>query len=381
MKKKLKNDIYNSFINETPDRLSSIKNECKNIRQKEIVLEKERKSGFVTFKRLAFTMIAIFTFTLGYFVGNNKTPVNVDASEATIYLDVNPSIEIEIGKHHIVKECKAGNEDGEKILENIQLKGVEINTALYAIVGSMYTNGYLNEETNSILVSVDNLNENNEILLDEISVQINNVFKENEDMNCSIIAQKVEKEELKELAEQYGVSIGKIKLIQKIIEKGDIYTEENIEELTQMSIHELNLIYQSIMKPNEDENDDVVTGKPEGFIEKDNALEYVKSYLEITDEDIEWSEIFALYHHNDKHEREMVYIVTLKLIDSESFEKYIVNCSTGEIMPDETVDEWKDKFEDFDFGFGHENGNGNHGKDDDHDEHNDKDDWPDKNHK
>jgi len=115
MKKKLKNDIYNSFINETPDRLSSIKNECKNIRQKEIVLEKERKSGFVTFKRLAFTMIAIFTFTLGYFVGNNKTPVNVDASEATIYLDVNPSIEIEIGKHHKVKECKAGNEDGEKI--------------------------------------------------------------------------------------------------------------------------------------------------------------------------------------------------------------------------------------------------------------------------
>lgn len=38
-----------------------------------------------------------------------------------------------------------------------------------AIVGSMYTNGYLNTETNSILVSVDSFSNKDDSLLTDIS--------------------------------------------------------------------------------------------------------------------------------------------------------------------------------------------------------------------
>lgn len=345
-KKKINTIVNNAFNEETPNFLSRIKTRCIGTRQIEPIGEPEKKKPTkLIFKRLAFSMLAVGLFVGGVFVGNYEKPEQVAAKEASIYLDVNPSIEIQVDEDNYVIECVAGNKDGEKILHNMELNGVEIDTALYAIVGSMYTNGYLNSKTNSILVSVDNYNNEDSILLDDISKQIDNVFKENEDMECSIIAQKIESDDdLKDRAEQYGISIGKMHLIEKIISKSDVYTEDNIEELAQMTIHELDLIYQSII--DEKRDDEVISGKPGGFIEKDNAIGYVLEYLGISEEELEWYDVVALYHHNESKERKMIYLVTVMLKNQEEIQKFIVDCSSGEIMPEETIDEWKDKLPD-----------------------------------
>ena len=364
MKKKQIKKLFNdSFEQKTPDFLSKIKEECKNTRQIDPSLfEEESKQKFalgLMFKRFAYGALACALFIGGIFVGGfSKEPEKLK-KEASLYLDVNPSIEIQLDGNNNVIECVAGNDDGIKILENIKLDGVEINTALYAIVGSMYTNGYLNSETNSILVSLESENTNNTILLDEISKQIDNVFKENENMDCSIIAQKVESDnELIEKANQHQVSIGKMKLVEKIVEKSKLYTEENIEELVKMSIHELNLIYKSLTSGGDDE---VISGKPGKFIENQEALNCILEYLNISESDVEKYEIDILYHHNENEERQMIYLVTIVFKGETTKNKYIVDCLTGEIMPEKTVDEWKDKIDKNDHFDGPNEGNNHYG--------------------
>lgn len=304
---------------------------------------RKRKSLRVAsiFKKLAFCVFACMLFVGGLLVGNIEPKNVTPTKEASIYLDVNPSIEIQIDENDNVINCIAGNADGSKILENITLEGVEVDTALYAIVGSMYTNGYLNTNTNSILVSVDSNNENDDILLNNISQQIDNVFKQNEEMNCSIIAQKINyNADLHDNAKQYNISVGKMQLIDKIILKSDLYTDENIRELSKMSIHELDLVYNSI--EDEAETGDVVSGKVEGYITVDAAIENVLKYASINIAEVESSNVAVLYH-NDNGERKMIYLVTLVIKGQKDKQKYIVDCSNGEIIIGDTIHEWKDK--------------------------------------
>ena len=347
--KEIKKIINDSIREETPDFLTKIKSECKKIKQIEPVVKEERveKKSFnfnFAFKKIAFTFAACLIFVFGIVIGNIELAQPGVEVGASIYLDVNPSVEVKVDENKKVIECIAGNEDGEKIISNLNLTGVDINTALYAIVGSMYTNGYLKVDANSILISVNNYNSDTGIVLNDISEQINNIFKENESMNCSIIAQQIETDEsIEEKSKSYKVSVGKMHLIEKIVQNIGLYTEENIEELAKMSIHELDLIYQSYKENKEDVEKEHVSGAPSGYIGRDTALEYVIEHLSISKNDIRSYDIVTLYHRNDSNERELVYLVTLRLKNEKDRKTYVVNCLTGEIMSEDVISEWEDK--------------------------------------
>ncbi len=347
--KQIKQIINDSIREETPDFLAKIKSECKNIKQIEPVVREERveKKSFnfnFAFKKIAFTFAACLIFVFGIVIGNIELAQPGVEVGASIYLDVNPSVEVKVDENKKVIECLASNEDGEKIINNLNLTGVDINTALYAIVGSMYTNGYLKVDANSILISVNNYNSETGIVLNDISEQINNIFKENESMNCSIIAQQIETDvSIEEKSKSYKVSVGKMNLIEKIIKNIGLYTEENIEELAEMSIHELDLIYQSYKENKEEVDKEHFSGAPSGYIGRNAALESVIEYLEITEKDIRSYDIVTLYHRNAFNEREMVYLVTLRLKSEKERRTYVVNCSTGEIMTEDVISEWEDK--------------------------------------
>lgn len=348
-RKDLHSLIQSSFNEETPNLLDNIHNKCLNETQmeKNVIYENTPiKKGSSLFKKLSFCTASIIIFILGLLIGNfNPNTTTVMATDTSIYLDVNPSIEIQVDNKNCVFECIAENDDGSKILENIDLKGVKIETALYAIVGSMYTNGYLNQDTNSILVSLKS--KNNEILLNDIASQIDNVFKENDNMDCSIIAQNIQtNKDLEKLADEYNISIGKMHLIMKIINSSDMYLEDDIAELSTMSIQELNLIYASIFNStHENCDDDIISGKPNGFVDTNDALTIVLDSLELSIENLYWYEVIALYHHDDLEDRKMIYMVSFILKGENIKYKYIVDCKNGEILPDDTINDWEDRHE------------------------------------
>lgn len=77
------------------------------------------------------------------------------AVESTVSLDVNPSIEIQVNaKEHVLK-VEPKNEDGRKVVGEMDFSGSSLDVTVNALIGSMLRNGYLNENANSILVSVD----------------------------------------------------------------------------------------------------------------------------------------------------------------------------------------------------------------------------------
>lgn len=359
------------------DSLDEIKDKCNVIEQTEIAAEPQQmgisqsKNGakpthFLKPILLGFGACAIAVG--GFFLGTvDYSSMNIKYA-SSIYLDVNPSVEIKVHKNRVM-ETIANNEDGEIILEHIHLKGVDIETALYAVVGSMYTNGFLTEDKNSILVSVDNNHNDSSILLDDITNQINDIFKDNDGMDCSIIGQHINKnEELKELAEQYDISVGKMKLILKIIEASDVYTEENIEELAQLSIQELDIIYKSLFNKGDLDEDiesddkkdeeDVNIGSPNGFIDKDDAIGLVLDFLGITEEEIEFARVEALFNKDRENINGMVYLVTLMYKETREIERYIVDCESGEIVSEEVIEDWIDNIPDDGGRFGDHKGNG-----------------------
>ncbi len=214
-------------------------------------IKEPRKKKYTWSKWVALAAsIAVVVMGTGMAVGylgrdNNDKPVVV----ATLALDVNPSMEIGIGKDERVVTATPLNEEARKVLKDMELKNVDIDVAINAIIGSMLKNGYLSIDSNSILVSV--ASGDTQIasrLQNEISTKINGVLAASS-IDASIMTQTYEKDkDTNKQAEEYKVSPAKATLISKIIDSGlkdahgKAYTYENLIEL---NVNELKMILES----------------------------------------------------------------------------------------------------------------------------------------
>ena len=76
--------------------------------------------------------------------------------DSVIGIDVNPSVELSISRKNRILKAEPLNADAESIMEDMDLKGVELNVAVNAVIGSMVIHGYLDDLDNAILVTVSN---------------------------------------------------------------------------------------------------------------------------------------------------------------------------------------------------------------------------------
>ncbi|MGN0338083.1 MAG: hypothetical protein ACI4EE_11375 [Lachnospiraceae bacterium] len=158
-------------------------------------------------------------------------------TDATIYLDVNPSVELEINSRDKVLSANADNADGEIILEDMDLEHTDLDVALNAIIGSMVKHGYLNEAQKMILLSVDSKNDKRaeelrQQISDELNAELTSLLGAGSVLDQSVAAT----DDLKKLAEQYQITPGKALLLQRLIEENP-----NLDygQLAKMPINEL----------------------------------------------------------------------------------------------------------------------------------------------
>ena len=337
MAKDLKDKIKDAWISETPDFRESIIAACEKEEQvlaSSPVSFAESKRGLpLLFRRLIAVAACAVTFGVGLLVGKGTTapiPAPTAEAETHVYLDVNPSLELSLDKENTVLSCAAANEDAESILNGMQLEGAELKTALNAIVGSMYVKGYLTESEKSMLISVDTNDESKaEDFLTYITEQVNEVFADSE-MECAIIAQEVNADvDLKSRAEEQGISVGKMHLLDKMVEGMEDLTENDLSKLVSMSIKDLNLIYST--KPNDDDkpNKEVISGSVSVGVATDGALNAVLTEMGKTADDVEEYRIFILPSMSGRGK--VVYVVTLKLHGDGATYRYEVDCQTGEV--------------------------------------------------
>lgn len=160
--------------------------------------------------------------------------------ESVIGLDVNPSVELSINRKERVLEARALNGDAEEILDGMDLKGVELNVAVNAVVGSMVTHGYLDDLDNAILVTVsnDSVRKSRELRASVVG-DIEKTLQENQVEAVVYDQQVIEDEEMEALAREYGISYGKAYFLKELIEQNDSLSMEEMESLSSMTMEEI----------------------------------------------------------------------------------------------------------------------------------------------
>ena len=235
--------LRRAYENAAPDIRSAVLSDCK--KQKGQIIEMnppvKRKKNYLRLAAIAACLCLCVTAGALFGIGAYRAENTVDS---TVSLDVNPSIELQINKNERVLDVVALNGDGETIIGDMELAGCKLDVAVSALIGSMLKNGYLSELANSILVSVDNKNaERGAALREKLTAEIDKLLK-TDSFSGAVLSQTVTKsDELKEIAEKHGISVGKAQLINEIISKAPVYT---FEELSALSINELNLIMRKL---------------------------------------------------------------------------------------------------------------------------------------
>lgn len=231
-------------------RLEEAKSKGKVINMNETANKKKR---YIPIAIAAALVLAIIGGFVGYSLGQGPAAPAIDsappANEApallnsVITLDVNPSIEIDVGSDDTVTAVKALNADARVVLGSMDLAGSKLDVAVNALIGSMLTNGYLDDLRNSILVSVtDGDSARAAALQASVSGMIETALGTG-GLQGSVISQTVTPDAgLTELAASYNITEGKAALIQKLVAADPTLT---VESLAGLSVNDIALIASS----------------------------------------------------------------------------------------------------------------------------------------
>ncbi len=328
--KELSKRMRTEYEKEMPDMLSGIESACADASQVKGAPASMRPRGY--FMRYIGAVAAGFLiFFGGLFTGTllpkNEPPAGPLPTQTVVYMDVNPSVELRLDENGRVLQCIAGNEDAKKLLSGLELVGVERDTALTAVLGSMYLNGYLDNDNNAVLISVDGADGDTE--LGEITDKINEVFSDS-GMSCSIIAQSLSVEdELSAQAQEYGVSPGKLYLAKKLVHALDSLDEADLSALAEMSVRELNLLYTT--SSGEAFDGDIVSGIIGGYMSKEDVVIAILQKIGQSSSLLEEYQAITDYEEFDG-ERKLVYIISMRFKYSDNFYSFTIDCESGELL-------------------------------------------------
>ncbi len=318
--KKIEKKVEQAFSNAAPDIFNSISSDCGEQKGTVIYMNEKKKRNKIILSAVSAAAVVILLFgsVFGVYLSNFK--INTKVS-----LDVNPSVEMQLNSKDKVLDVKPLNEDGTKIIGDMDLDGSPLNVAVNAIIGSMLRNGYLTDDANSILISVDNSDKSKcDSLLKMLTDEINEVIGNNS-FSGAILGQTILHDDNTDaLAEKYGISQGKAQLINQITKQNTFYS---FEDLVGLTVNELNLISESGNLT----LDNVAasgTASDKAYIGEAKAKEIALSKAGAAEKDVS-----ALKIELDWENGIMIYDVEF---DFNSYEyDFNINAETGEIIKSE----------------------------------------------
>lgn len=251
-------------------------------------------------------------------------PVQV-ASCYYIMLDVNPSIELEVGQDDKITQVTFLNEDGQKILGDSALPGMQAAEGVAFLVEEMVDQGYISKDANSVLVSVAGAEkEKADTVKAELTEKITDTLSEKH-VEGAILMQELSPEEAAKATAVEGLSAGKAKLVEQILAQNSLHT---YEELAAMTIHQLNVLHAEYYVNLENVE---ISGTPSllAYIGKDEAVRIAGATAEATAELTCKAGV-------------MVYIVEFENKTHEY--RYQINAVTGEILKAEESELGKNDF-------------------------------------
>ena len=217
---------------------------------------------------------AVFLLAIGvsggaYYAENLKV-------DSIVNIDVNPSIELLTNRNEKVLEANPINDDAKAVIGDMDLKNVNLDIAINALIGSMVKNGYIVDTDNGILVSVQNNNSAKANHMRNVVVaNIEDSLKVNK-IEASIVNQTVtEIGEAEKFAKENNISVGKAVFVMNLASKNASF---KAEELAKLSLREL----AELVSKNNINIADIVD-----YDADDSIWENIAEEVEDIDEDIE----------------------------------------------------------------------------------------------
>ena len=154
---------------------------------------------------------------------------NTEAEAGTVTMEINPGVEYVIARNGNVKAVRFLNDDAEKLLEEIELKGQSLKSAL-SITVAAYKAAGLMESNDTVLISFDQKLSGDEKLKESVSEVVKEALEKTKSVHTVVYADATDNDETAAIAKKYGVSQGKAQLIADA-KKNSSMSEEEIANL------------------------------------------------------------------------------------------------------------------------------------------------------
>ncbi len=154
---------------------------------------------------------------------------NTEAEAGTVTMEINPGVEYVIARNGNVKAVRFLNDDAEKLLEEIELKGQSLKSALSITVAAYKTAGLM-ESNDTVLISFDKKLSDDAKLKESVSEVVREALEKTKSVHTVVYAAATDNDETAAIAKKYGVSQGKAQLIADA-KKNSSMSEEDIASL------------------------------------------------------------------------------------------------------------------------------------------------------
>lgn len=163
--------------------------------------------------------------------------VEFKSPESIIALDTNQSVEIVTNKHKQILSVKAFDQEVQTLLDEENLNQTNLEASVGVIITAMIKNGYLDEKSSVVMVTVEN---QSSAKADDLATSLNQVIKDSataENVSATVVRQSVtpDSQTLTE-AEQYSVSTGKLNVMKELVVADKTLS---MESLAAMSLTDL----------------------------------------------------------------------------------------------------------------------------------------------
>lgn len=216
---------------QAPNDLEGVLSRCGQ--QEGSVVTMKKKNNRIFIGAAAAVACLALALGVGYTVNSNRIT-------SLVSLDVNPSIELDLNKKDRVVKADALNADAEAVMDGMDLKGVPAEVAVNALIGSMVKNGYVSQDANSVLISVQNADPKAAAeLRQRLDAAASQSMRE-DDVQGAVVSQVVNaNEELTKKASEYGISAGRVQFIEELTRANEAL---DFDQLASRTVNDLTLL-------------------------------------------------------------------------------------------------------------------------------------------
>ncbi|MGE5456711.1 MAG: hypothetical protein ACM3O4_06415 [Ignavibacteriales bacterium] len=176
---------------------------------------------------------------VGYSMWNNNT-------FSSVTISINPEVELLLNNEDKVVEVIPINEDADILTSDLDLEGLTIEEASEKLIDSAMETGFLDEysDENTVVITTVNDDETKrQALQEKIMTKFTSHF-EGKKIYPVLVAKGLD-DDLKAEADQYGISYGKMLLVESALALNDTLSKD---ELVNMSIRDIQTEIKTVVK-------------------------------------------------------------------------------------------------------------------------------------